>query len=96
MMKILYLRNYINIRLFRYTIESLDQKEYIKDIEIKDIETYNTKLIYNLVDSNKDKKQKFINILKEEKDSIQILDKILNIFINNLKIQKLIKYSLSL
>ena len=96
MVKILHLGDYINIGLFRHTAESLDQKGYIKNIKIIDIRSYNTRLAHNLIDDSKDKKQKLINILKEEENLIQILDKILNIFISNLKIQKLIRCFLSL
>ena len=42
--KILYLEDYINIGFFRYTIESLDQKGYIKNIKIIDIRSYNIKV----------------------------------------------------
>ena len=54
--KILRLGDYINIRFFKHIAESLDQKGYIKDIKIIDIRNYNTRLAYNLVDNNKDKK----------------------------------------
>ena len=68
--KILRLGDYINIGLFRYTTKSLGQKGYIKDIKIIDIRSYNIRPARNLVDSNKDKKWKLINILKEEEDPI--------------------------
>ena len=43
-------------------------------------------MLRNLIGNNKNKRQKLINILKKEKDFIKILDKILNMFINDLKV----------
>ena len=55
-MKILRLGDYVNMRLFRHTAESLGQKGYIKDIKIIDIRSHNTRPAHNLVNSSKDKK----------------------------------------
>ena len=51
-----------------------------------DIINYITEMLRNLIGNNKNKRQKLINILKKEKDFIKILDKILNMFINDLKV----------